>query len=170
MSSQPSTRCPVPEEQQPLNEYEQLREAWLFNWTVQSRFVYVRKLFWVWAWSWVIAGPTAAASFRPERLPLQFALAASGGALVIVVLLLLRLYLGWLYIRDRLSQTEVVYEESGWYDGQRWQKTDEVLMRDRLVVSYQVQPILQRLQTTFLWIALSILGGSALWFVADTHL
>lgn len=158
--------CPVPEDQQPLKEYEQMREAWLFNWPVQPRWVYARKLAWVWAWSWLIAGPTAAASFAPERWPIRFTLVASGGALFFVLLLVVRLYLGWRYVGDRLQKPEVVYEESGWYDGQKWPKPPEVLMRDRLVVSYQVQPILQRLQKTLLGIAIASGCGLGLWLLA----
>lgn len=66
-----------------------------------------------------------------------------------VALALLRLYLGWSYIRDRLLNETVFYEESGWYDGQYWPKPPEVLTRDRLIVSYEIQPILRRLQRSF---------------------
>jgi len=76
---------------------------------------------------------------------------------------LLRLYLGWSYVCDRLSQETIGYEESGWYDGQTWTKPPEVLSRDRLIVSYQVQPILQRLQRTLGIIAILIISGSLLW-------
>jgi hypothetical protein len=44
----------------------------------------------------------------------------------------------------------VSYEESGWYDGQTWVKTNEVLIQDRLVGTYEVLPILNRLRTVIL--------------------
>jgi hypothetical protein len=40
----------------------------------------------------------------------------------------------------------VTYEESGWYDGQTWIKTNEVLIQDRLIGVYEVLPILKKLQ------------------------
>lgn len=121
------------------------------------------KLAEVWTGSWVIAGPLAAASFAPQKQPLQFILAGGGGALVFVALTLLRLYLGWSYVRDRLFRETIVYEESGWYDGQTWTKPPELLTRDRLMVSYQVQPILERLKQTFAILVLFVFIGSLIW-------
>ena len=31
---------------------------------------------------------------------------------------MLRIYLGWSYVGDRLLSAAVEYEETGWYDGQ----------------------------------------------------
>ncbi len=148
MRESPVSVSPVPTEQQPLNEYEQLKEAWLFNWTTLAPFPYFRKLAWVGFWGWLLAAPIVAASFSPRQYPWQFGLWTTGGGLFLVTLIVVRLYLGWSYIRDRLNKETVFYEESGWYDGQKWRKPPEVLTRDRLVASYQVEPILNRIQFT----------------------
>lgn len=158
-----SVVCPVPTEQQPQNEYEQLRDSWFFSWVTLDWGKYIKKLLWVWAWSWTVAAPIAAASFTPGKYPGQFFLSGAAGASVFVVLVLLRLYLGWHYVGDRLNRETVFYEESGWYDGQTWIKPSEVLMRDRLIVSYQIQPLLQRLQYTFISLLLLLLMGSIIW-------
>jgi Conserved in the green lineage and diatoms 27 len=72
----------------------------------------------------------------------------------------LRLYLGWVYVCDRLSNATIFYEESGWYDGQEWTKPEEVLQRDNLIVNYQLRSWLKRLKLTFATIAgLFVLGG-----------
>jgi hypothetical protein len=155
--------CPVPSEQQPLNEYEELRQSWFFRWALLDVPMYSRKLAWVWLWSWAIAGPLSAASFAPTKHPIQFFLIGAAGASFFLFLALIRLYLGWTYIHSRLANTMVFYEESGWYDGQLWLKPPEVLARDRLIVSYQVQPILQRLRRTFGVLALLIVVGGMLW-------
>ncbi|MEC4891991.1 MAG: CGLD27 family protein [Oscillatoria sp. PMC 1051.18] len=157
--------CPVPSEQQPLNEYEQLKDSWFYSWAKLDLLAYWRKLAWVWLWGWIVAGPIAAASFTPEKDPLKFALCGAAGAGALVTLIVLRLYLGWRYIRDRLHTETVFYEESGWYDGQSWQKPTEVLERDRLIVSYQVQPVLLRLEQTFAIFTLLIVSGSLLWLL-----
>jgi len=148
MVEQPSVPCPVPDEQQPLQEYEQMRAAWLYRWATLAAGPYWRKLGWIWAWSWLAAGPIAAGSFAPARAPFAFAIAGSVGAALPVLLVLLRMYTGWAYVRDRLARESVPYEESGWYDGQTWDKPPEVLTRDRLVAEYQVQPLLRRLRAT----------------------
>lgn len=151
--------CPVPSEQQPLNEYEQLKEAWLFRWGTLEFAKYQRKIAWVGAFGWLVAAPIAAASFTPKTEPLSFALGCAVGASLLVALLIVRLYLGWKYVGDRLKGETVFYEESGWYDGQTWRKPLEVLTRDRLVASYQVEPILVRLKVTLIEIA--IFSGSS---------
>ncbi len=155
--------CPVPTEQLPLNEYEDLKESWFFRWATLERSRYVSKIIWVWLWSWAIAAPIAAASFPFEKYPAQFLLSSHGGAILLLLLVLIRLYLGWSYVSSRLMDAKVFYEESGWYDGQTWVKPAEVLARDRLVVSYQIQPILQQMQATFAVLA-GILGiGAMVW-------
>ncbi len=157
--------CPVPEEQRPLNEYQDLKESWFFGWALCEGWGYVRPLLVLWSLSWLVFGPIAAVSYVPARQPVQFSLFAAIGASVIPVLALVRLYLGWHYVKGRLLNPTVFYEESGWYDGQTWEKPPEVLMQDRLIVTYQVQPILQRLTRT-----LAVIGGviglaSAFWLL-----
>ena len=155
--------CPVPEEQQPLNEYQELKESWFFRWATLELPSYISKLFCVWGLSWLICAPVAVGSFAPQKYLLQFILCSSAGAGVFLVLTLLRLYLGWSYVRDRLLKETIFYEESGWYDGQTWTKPPEILTRDRLIVSYQIQPILQRLQRTFAILVLFVVGGGLIW-------
>ncbi|HBL13934.1 MAG TPA: DUF1230 domain-containing protein [Cyanobacteria bacterium UBA11162] len=155
--------CPVPFEQQPINEYQQLTDSWFFSWAQQNLPSYIKKLACIWGGSWVISGPLAAASFAPQKHLVQFIVASAGGAGVFLGLTLLRLYLGWSYVRDRLVSESIVYEESGWYDGQTWTKPPEILTRDRLIVSYQIQPILQRLYRTFAMLVLFVLIGILIW-------
>ncbi|MBK1987491.1 CGLD27 family protein [Sphaerospermopsis aphanizomenoides BCCUSP55] len=155
--------CPVPTEQQPLNEYEELKNSWLFRDTTLRWPDYLTKIFWIWGWSWFVAGPVAAASFPPQKQFVHFMLCGSAAASMGVVLLLVRLYLGWFYVRDRLYSSTVFYEESGWYDGQTWTKPQEVITRDRLIVTYEIKPILQRLQITFAALALMYLIGTIVW-------
>ena len=110
-----------------------------------------------------MASPVVATSFNPHKQILQFILCSSAGAGIGVLLALLRLYLGWSYVRDRLVSSVIFYEESGWYDGQTWTKPEEVLNRDRLIVTYQIQPVIQRLQITFLGLAVLFVAGTIVW-------
>jgi hypothetical protein len=155
--------CPVPFEQQPLNEYKELSNSWFFHWATLELSEYIKKLIWIWIWSWAIAGPVAAASFLPAKHLVQFLLMGAAGSSLFLSLVLLRLYLGWSYIRSRLSNSTVFYEESGWYDGQTWSKPLEIQTQDRLVVTYQVQPVLNRLKQTLGTLALLLLGGGLVW-------
>lgn len=153
MKDSQNTFCPVPDEQQPLNEYSQLKESWFFSWGNTEMLTFVRKMVWVWFWATAFATPIAWASFPLDRYPAKLVLSANLGGMFLLSLVLIRLYLGWRYIRDRLQTDKLTYEESGWYDGQIWQKPEAVLQRDRLIVSYQIAPILTRIQQTGLIIA-----------------
>jgi len=163
MMESPVSDCPVPYEQQPLNEYEELKTSWPFSYCTLELQTYLTKIAWLWGLSWIVAGPVAAASFAPHKHPDKFILSGSLGASIGVTLALIRLYLGWSYIRQRLVSPTIFYEESGWYDGQTWTKPIALLTRERLIVSYQIQPILQRLSRTFAWLALLLVVGVVAW-------
>lgn len=159
--------CPVPEEQQPIEQYQELKESWLFSWATLDWPQYVKKLTWVWVISWLVSGPVAAASFSPEKYPIRFFLGGGAGASLILMLVWLRLYSGWFYVRSRLLNTTVFYEETGWYDGQTWAKTPEALTKDRLIVNYEIQPILQRLRRTFYAALFLITIGVITWSILE---
>jgi hypothetical protein len=158
MNSSPP--CPVPEEQQPVNEYRSLSGSWFFQWATFDLGGYMKPIVLLWLLSWAIWGPVAAASFGPRQHPIEFAFWAAAGACIIPTIAIVRLYLGWTYIRKRLFSTKVFYEESGWYDGQIWEKTPDVLDQDRLIAVYEVQPILQRMETTLVAIVAIFLLGT----------
>lgn len=160
-----SSFCPVPKEQQPINEYQELQDSWFFGWVKLDLAKYISKLVWVGIWSTIVTAPLAAASFPIAKYPLQCSLWAIGGSLVFVALAAIRLYVGWLHIKNRLYDESIFYEESGWYDGQTWLKTPEILTRDRLLVSYEIQPILQRIQRTFLSLFGAAIAIISYWFL-----
>jgi hypothetical protein len=160
-----SVTCPVPLEQRPINEYQDLKESWFFRWATLDGWGYIKPIVVLWVINWIVAGPIAAVSFAPEKHLPQFLLLGSAGASLIPVLALVRLYLGWVYVRTRLLNTNVFYEESGWYDGQIWEKPPEVLAQDQLIVSYQIQPILSRLQKTFAVIGGAFLASLVTWWI-----
>jgi hypothetical protein len=60
-------------------------------------------------------------------------------------------------------KASISYEESGWYDGQTWEKTPNVLIQDTLVAEYQVGPILNRIQLT-------IFSFASLWLLGIIHI
>ena len=149
--------CPVPQEQQPIYEYQQMQDSWFSGWATLEYVDYGKKLSWVGFWGLVLASPIAAASFHPFEYPIQFVICSVLGSCFLLTLVLSRLYIGWVYIRDRLNDHKIFYEESGWYDGQVWLKPTNMLNRDRLIVTYEIAPILQRLRRSF-W----IVGGLVL--------
>ncbi|MGB3203323.1 MAG: CGLD27 family protein [Nodosilinea sp.] len=156
-------RCPVPAEQQPINEYQDVRDSWFYGWGSRDLTGYLKPVVVLWVVGWAVAGPLAAASFIPAKHPISFGLSAAMGALVLPMLALLQLYVGWAHVGGRLRQTTVPYEESGWYDGQLWVKPEDVSNRDRLIVDYEVQPVLRRIRHTLGVIALLFALGLITW-------
>ncbi|CAI5534576.1 unnamed protein product [Closterium sp. Naga37s-1] len=160
------TDCPVPEEQQPINEYQSLLESAVFPWVTLDGLSYALRLVGVGVVvSALIGWPVASLTFDPKRDALQCLLGSLGGGQLAVTLAALRLYLGWSYIGNRLFSATVEYEETGWYDGQVWVKTPELLARDRLLASYKVKPVLNRLKSTLLGLGLSLAATTALLFL-----
>ncbi len=162
--------CPVPPEQRPINEYQELKESCCFGWTALALRTYVTKILGIWSVSWLLISPVTAASFPPLKYPLRFFLSGAAGTTVILGLALLRLYLGWRYVGDRLRSPTVIYEESGWYDGQIWVKPPEVLAQDQLIVTYQIQPLLQRLNHTLKILTIFILVSGFSWSLLSYQL
>ncbi len=142
-------RCPVPAEQLPIREYEEMRESWFYSWGARDMRGYVTPVVVIWCLSWLVSGPISAVSFAPTKFLHKFLISGALGALVIPTLTLLQLYVGWSHVGHRLRIKDLPYEESGWYDGQIWTKPDDILRRDCLIVDYQVKPILTRLRKTF---------------------
>lgn len=85
-----------------------------------------------------------------------------------VTVAVVRMYLGWAYVGNRLLSATVEYEETGWYDGQIWVKTAEVLARDRLLGSFTVKPVLNRLKNTLVALAISLFMSIALLINTET--
>ncbi len=137
---------PIPPDQQPLNEFNALQESWFFAWGNKTGWTFWRTVLLVWLGWAILAVPLSLASFDPHRHPLKFLSATCAGACIGLGFILLRLFLGWGYIYDRLVSPTILYEETGWYDGQAWEKPELELTQHRLIANYQIQPILERLR------------------------
>jgi hypothetical protein len=159
----PVSACPVPPDQMPLNEYRSLQDSWFYGWSSWSLAHFIGRLLWIGGPACLISAPIATYSFPPDESFVHFLLSTLGGAIFWVGLVLLRLYLGWLYVHQRLTNKTIPYEETGWYDGQFWTKGDAEMMQDLLVDEYQVKPILQRLKYVFSILGLLCMTGIFVW-------
>jgi Conserved in the green lineage and diatoms 27 len=155
--------CPVPPDQLPINEYQDLQESWFFSWSTLPLEPYLKRVGSLWIGSWLLVSPVAAASFAPKEFPVRFGLMATLGASMLLGLVLIRLYLGWVYVRNRLVNPTVIYEETGWYDGGAWAKPLDELNKDQLIATYQVGPTLHRLQQSLLILGGVAIGDGLLW-------
>ncbi|CAL4894626.1 unnamed protein product [Urochloa decumbens] len=138
--SSPDTEwCPVPPEQRPVNEYEALASSLPFSWAAGDLRVYCSRLALTGAAFALFVGLPVAAFGGRGGDAVHLALGATGSGILAVTLAVVRMYLGWAYVGNRLLSATVEYEETGWYDGQIWVKTPEVLARDRLLGSFSLR-------------------------------
>lgn len=63
-----------------------------------------------------------------------------------VLFIILRLFLGWNYIKQRLNDSTIFYEESSWYDGRVWTKSKSILFQEKLIYIYQVLPTINKIK------------------------
>ncbi len=106
--------CPVPWEQQPVNEYQSLVEMGLFSWaTDDDVWAYIGRLTAVGiAVSLLVAWPVVALSINPQQELVKCCVGALSGGVLASTMISLRLYLGWAYIGNRLFSATVECEFS----------------------------------------------------------
>ena len=142
----PPSPCPVPTSQRPLEEYRQLCASWFFTWPATTRHGLIRPLLITWLLSLPVCLLIASGSWPLRHNIPRLVLAAAVSSVLPAVFLLLRQWLGWNYVHRRLRSERVEYEESGWYDGQVWEKPLAWRQQDLLVARHEVRPVLARLE------------------------
>ena len=147
--------CPVPFDQQPLNEFYALKQNCFFSFFGFKLRQYIYGLSKICLILFVLCTPLILASIKFSWE--QFILDEFLCTVLLLSLVLIRLYLGWSYIVHRLFSATIFYEESGWYDGQLWIKSPEMLTKDRLIGTYYVLPLLKRIKSTFIILSIVLL-------------
>nr|YP_010903891.1 hypothetical protein REP96_pgp084 [Hypnea musciformis]WCH56942.1 hypothetical protein [Hypnea musciformis] len=142
----PKNVCPVPFDQQPLNEYLALKKSCFFAWSILSLNKYINTVIHIFILALTFMMPIVwVLSYNKMTLWHVFFYSIVYVDLIFI-LLFTRLYLGWSYIVKRLLSATVFYEESGWYDGQIWIKTVDILTKDRLIGLYEINPYIARIK------------------------
>lgn len=105
----PETECPVPLDQQPINEYQNLSTSFPFSWASGDIVEYCSRLFVTGAsFALLIALPVAwFGTVAPKTEPLKPVLAALSSGVFVVSLAVVRMYLGWAYVGNRLLSATV---------------------------------------------------------------
>ena len=138
--------CPVPPNQRPLNEFNSIRNSWIISWPFLERNIFYRKLM----FSWLLITPVSLTiSYGSDYLKnniFELIFTSLTASLALPILLLIRQWLSWVYIYKRLYSENIEYEESGWYDGQTWEKPIDWRAKDLLIAQHQIKPILNHLE------------------------
>ena len=152
------SKCPVPREQQPTNEFIELSKSKIFSWPkTKKSLILILIKFWVGAFILFLVISSGSVYFKTSLT--KYILLSFFSSLSIPFLITLRLYLGWNHIFKRLISEKVEYEESGWYDGQVWEKPLVLREKEILIASIEVKPILKNLIQIFSIISVLALSG-----------
>ena len=157
--------CPISIEQRPIYEYVKLKNSFLLSWPTLASIKYFQKLFTIAVIFFLINIPFIN-SFNISAYDLvNFTL--TNFIFVFFELIFLNLYvlLNWVYVKDRLFNATVVYEESSWYDGKTWIKPPIILKQERLIAYYQIAPILIRLKKIIQFLILLIIINLLVLFI-----
>ena len=152
------SKCPVPREQQPTNEFIELSKSKIFSWPkTKTTLVLVLTKFWLITFVLFLVISSGSIYFKTSTL--KYILLSFFSSISIPILISLRLYLGWNHIFRRLISERVEYEESGWYDGQVWLKPLILKEKESLIASVEVKPILKNLIQIISIISVLALSG-----------
>ena len=152
------SKCPVPREQQPTNEFIELSKSKIFSWPkTKKSLILILIKFWVVAFVLFLVISSGSVYFKTSLL--KYILLSFFSSLSIPLLISIRLYLGWNHIFYRLMSEKVEYEESGWYDGQVWEKPLVLKEKESLIASIEVKPILKNLIQIFSIFSVLALSG-----------
>ena len=152
------SKCPVPREQQPTNEFIELSKSSIFSWP-KTKKTLIFELIKFWVVAFFIFFIISSGSINFERFILKYILLSFFSSLSIPLLISIRLYLGWNHVFKRLTSERVEYEESGWYDGQIWIKPLVLKEKESLIASVEVKPILRNLIQILSIISVLALSG-----------
>ena len=153
-----SSKCPVPKEQQPTNEFLELSNSKVFALAKNNKNFSI-ILISIWLIAFFIFLIISSGSTYFNTYLLKYILLSLFGSLSIPLLITIRLLLGWSHIYKRLTSEIIEYEESGWYDGEIWTKPIELKEKESLIASIEVKPILKNLsQVTSVIVSLILLG------------
>ena len=153
-----NSKCPVPKEQQPTNEFLELSNSKVFALAKTSKKFSI-ILISTWLVAFLIFLVISSGSSYFHTYLLKYILLSFFGSLSIPLLITIRLFLGWTHIYKRLTSEIIEYEESGWYDGQIWNKPIELKEKESLIASIEVKPILKNLaQVTSVIISFILIG------------
>ena len=152
------SRCPVPREQQPTNEFIELSKSNIFSWPkTKKSLIFILIKFWVGAFLLFLVISSGSVYFKTSIL--KYTLLSFFSSLSIPLLIAIKLYIGWNHVFKRLTSEKVEYEESGWYDGQIWIKPLVLKEKESLIASVEVKPILKNLIQIFSIISVFALSG-----------
>nr|YP_009551062.1 hypothetical protein Ycf36 [Pseudellipsoidion edaphicum]QAA12055.1 hypothetical protein Ycf36 [Pseudellipsoidion edaphicum] len=149
-------KCPVLRDQRPFYEYLKRKESLVLGWVVLKQIKYTKRFFVSLFSLCLLLFPITYLTISFSYYPIQSVFFILLLPLFGVGIVYCYFFITWFYIRKRLVEAKVWYEESGWYDGKIWIKPTSVLKHEKLLCYYQIVPLVKRLKNTLKIIFFSI--------------
>ena len=162
------TICPVPSNQRPLNEFNSIRNSWIISWPFLDKSIFYRKLVLSWLFITPISLTISYGSDYLKNNIYELIFVSLTASVLFPILLLMRQWLSWAYVYKRLNSENIEYEESGWYDGQIWEKPIDWRAKDLLIAQHQIKPILSHLVTIII-LLISVIIFSSLFILSGMN-
>ena len=160
--------CPVPQNQRPINEFNSIRNSWIISWPFLERNIFYRKLMFSWLFITPVSLTISYGSDYLKNNIFELIFLSFTASLAFPILILIRQWLSWVYIYKRLNSEKIEYEESGWYDGQTWEKPISWRAKDLLIAQHQIKPILNHLEVIIV-ILISVIISSTLFILSGMN-
>ena len=151
--------CPVPQNQRPINEFNSIRNSWIISWPFLERNIFYRKLIFSWLFITPVSLTISYGSDYLKNNIFELIFLSFTASIAFPILILIRQWLSWVYIYKRLNSEKIEYEESGWYDGQTWEKPISWRAKDLLIAQHQIKPILNHLKVIILLLIFIIISS-----------
>ena len=151
--------CPVPKDQRPINEFNSIRNSWIISWPFLERNIFYRKLMFSWLFITPVSLTIYYGSDYLKNNIFELIFLSFTTSVAFPILILIRQWLSWVYIYRRLNSENIEYEESGWYDGQIWEKPIDWRAKDLLIAQHQIKPILNHLKVIIIVLLLAIISS-----------
>ncbi len=158
---QSSIHSPVPKEQIPHEEFIQISSSIFFSWPKKGSVIFFRNLILSWSLSFPLFLIICTGSYSIKGNITKLIFVSFISSIIIPLFILLRQFLGWKYIYNRLVSHYIFYEESDWHDGQVWEKPELWKDRDSLIASQEVSPILSVVRNFAIYLLLVFLFSLA---------
>ena len=163
-----ASACPVPLEQQPIQQYRHLRESRFFRWAILKRDKYTVKLLAVGISGLLLTLLVFAAKDQYNIYKYNFWVSTVIAQLIVLVFLI-RLYAAWEYIYLRLISQRIDYRILATRKTRLWDKPKLWLAQDRLIARFQVRPTLKRLKHSILHLLLFTSLNFLILFITINH-
>ena len=160
--------CPVPQNQRPINEFNSIRNSWIISWPFLERNIFYRKLMFSWLFITPVSLTISYGSDYLKNNIFELIFLSFTASVAFPILILIRQWLSWVYIYKRLNSENIEYEESGWYDGQTWEKPIDWRAKDLLIAQYQIKPVLNHLEVIIV-ILISVIISSILFILSGMN-